>query len=155
MLRVTRSKAVLDGRGEAAIGTSGASYRGPGTLHGEKYGSFRVRSVNYLWDLQRREERYQTSYLRDLRVASGCTRALTSRSAPLSPPSPPTVDLEHTKSPYPGYRAAYNVLDYSVAVVCAGRPDGAQDLRVETSNLGATWAPRARSKMTPRCSMRV
>lgn len=43
-------------------------------------------------------------------------------------PVAPTVGYERGKGLYPGYTAAYTVLDYSVAVVRAGKADAAKDL---------------------------
>ncbi|KAK4244361.1 amidase signature domain-containing protein [Corynascus novoguineensis] len=95
---------------------------------GDKPGHLRPNeTVNELWDTQRRRYEYQARYLQYWES----TAAQTSTGEPVDAilvPVAPTVGYERGRGLYPGYTTVYNVLDYSAAVVRAGRADAARDL---------------------------
>ncbi|KAK4141485.1 amidase signature domain-containing protein [Dichotomopilus funicola] len=96
-------------------------------VYGETFGHLPPKTVNNLWDSQRRRDEFQISYLRYWE--STCARTSNGEAVDaIIVPVAPTVGYERGKGLYPGYTAAYTVLDYSVAVVRAGKADAAKDL---------------------------
>ncbi|KAH6614362.1 amidase signature domain-containing protein [Chaetomium sp. MPI-SDFR-AT-0129] len=96
-------------------------------VYGETFGHLPPKTVNDLWDSQRRRDEFQISYLRYWE--STCARTSNGEAVDaIIVPVAPTVGYERGKGLYPGYTAAYTVLDYSVAVVRAGKADAAKDL---------------------------
>lgn len=96
-------------------------------MYGEKLGHLPPKTVNDLWDAQRRRDEYQAAYLSYWESTRDHTRTGRPVDAIITPVSP-TVGYERGKGLYPGYTAVFNVLDYSVVVVRAGKADAAKDL---------------------------
>ena len=97
------------------------------SVYGEKLGHLPSKTVNDLWDTQRRRDEFQARYLRYWES----TRDKTSAGEPVDAllvPVAPTVGYKRGNGLYPGYTSTYSVLDYSVAVVRAGKADAARDL---------------------------